>query len=438
MIVRNNLIVLSEFESVPYEQLKLTEEALVELKRQIQDINNKLNTNIIKLFWNKLSTTQYVGLIKLKKYTIQIIPKIYDSNDSKNLEFLTFMIEYLNKQIISFKSLDKGLLDTVKGNLFEYYILLFLKNLRGLILNNIYKSYQKQEDNSSKLRGKILQTLQIKHNYHKKWKFYCQFDELTINNIYNQIIKFTLILLKGQAQMLITKRLINEILSFFNDVSFKHISIDDFKTLLYDRMNIKYKTVIDFCKLIINQSTIRLNPWNFESFYFLFDMNRLFESFLSEFINRNKLHLRVNKRYSITDVKIQYRIGKLFNLFSLICDLVIDYEKNNKKNRLLLDFKYKILSSEKQNLGISQSDFYQMFSYSQSATEKTNDIILLYPKSELESTNFNDKYEHIINSNEKINIYIKSLDLEKIFRSVDETERKHQLLNSLLEIFDIE
>ena len=79
-----------------------------------------------------------------------------------------------------------------------------------------------------------------------------------------------------------------------------------------------------------------------------------------------------------------------------------------------------------------------MFSYSQSAYEKTNDIILLYPKSELESINFNDRYEHIINSKEKINIYIKSIDLQNIFRSVDETERKYQLLNSLLEIFDIE
>jgi len=78
-----------------------------------------------------------------------------------------------------------------------------------------------------------------------------------------------------------------------------------------------------------------------------------------------------------------------------------------------------------------------MFSYSKSAHEKTNDIILLYPKSELEITNFNDKYEHIINSKEKKKIYIKSLDLEKIFKSVDETERKHQLLNSLLEINQI-
>lgn len=37
-----------------------------------------------------------------------------------------------------------------------------------------------------------------------------------------------------------------------------------------------------------------------------------------------------------------------------------------------------------------------MFSYNKSAHEKKNDIILLYPKSELEITNFNDKYEHII------------------------------------------
>ena len=132
----NNTVIFSEFETVSYDDLKnqfssiINEEGSIEnvlfdFKNQIQNVNSKFKSEVIKLYWNKLTTTQYVGFIKLRKFNIQIIPKIYESDDNKNLEFLTYMIEYLNKQIIAIKESDVGYLSSIKGNLFEYFFPIF-------------------------------------------------------------------------------------------------------------------------------------------------------------------------------------------------------------------------------------------------------------------------------------------------------------------------
>ncbi|KKN28882.1 hypothetical protein LCGC14_0849700 [marine sediment metagenome] len=447
MKIVRNLIILSEYESVTFEELRKelsnsfkdidSEKEVLSIINQITLINKKLGIKIIKLLWDKLKATQYVGFIRLRNFVIQIIPKIFQSDDSKNLEFLTYMIEYLNKQIISMKNLDIGLIDSVKGNLFEYYIYLFVKSLRDFLKSEILKTYVKIKKNDTKFKGKLIISQQIKLNYNKEWKYYCQYDKFTLDNLFNQIIKYVLLLLKIQISVLNIKRYIKEILNYLDDVSYKFITLQDFESLQFDRMNMNYKPFIDFCKLIIMQSTINFNTSNLHLFYFVFDMNRLFEAFLSEFIRKNISKLNINSEYKLQEVQIQHILGRLFNNFGLKCDLLIDYQRNGDISTLLLDFKYKLLSSEKKKLGLSQSDFYQMFAYSQSTNRKFQNIILLYPKSELEKINFNETYEHFIKLDKKIKIFIKSIDLEMIFGRKTRSERENLLVIALNQVLNI-
>ena len=154
-------------------------------------------------------------------------------------------------------------------------------------------------------------------------------------------------------------------------------------------------------------------------------------SFLSEFIIKNRNRLKINNNYKFNDVYKKYLLGKLFGRFRLICDLIIDYPINDLDiSRLLLDFKYKILSSDKKNLNLSQTDFYQMFAYSQSGEKKVKYIILLYPKSEIEGINFDEIY---VDNENCIRIYIKSIDLEHIFQESDRYKREMLLIKSLNE-----
>ena len=71
-------------------------EYIKRIKEELQNINNKLGLKVIKLFFNSIQATQYVGFIRLKDFSIQIIPKIYMEEESlnPNLQYLLFILKY--------------------------------------------------------------------------------------------------------------------------------------------------------------------------------------------------------------------------------------------------------------------------------------------------------------------------------------------------------
>ncbi|MEO1928080.1 MAG: hypothetical protein ABGX26_05270, partial [Nautiliaceae bacterium] len=95
------------------------------------------------------------------------------------------------------------------------------------------------------------------------------------------------------------------------------------------------------------------------SFAILFDMNKLFESFVGSCF----------KKYS-KEVKLQHKKFHLFDIekkYGLIPDIVVE----NK----IFDTKWKIIKSLED---ISGSDFYQMFAYAKKYDSK--EVTLIFPK----------------------------------------------------------
>ena len=66
--------------------------------------------------------------------------------------------------------------------------------------------------------------------------------------------------------------------------------------------------------------------------------------------------------------------------FRLKPDLLV---KQGKSTALVMDTKWKLLDSRKNNgtdkLGLSQADFYQMFAYGHKYLQGSGDIVLIYP-----------------------------------------------------------
>ena len=406
------------------------------IKEEIKKINVKLNLKVIKLYFDYIQATQYVGFIRLKEFSIQIIPKIYKDNEVlPNLEYLIFLLKYLKLSGISLKKLDLGLLGKSKGDLFSFLIEMFLIELKKQIIAGLYRSYMVLKDSSQFIKGKLLVNQQIKYNIVKPWLFFCQFEEFMENNPINQIFKYALFLLKNSIQSTNIKKLIDEILILFINVDFIKIEPFHFERIHFTRLNIFYKHLIGFCKLIITQSNINFNKRTIESFYFLFDMNRLFEKFISIFMKRNQNEIKVNNSLKIVDIDDQVVIVSLFDFFNLKPDLIITYLENGKLNKLLLDFKYKILKTEKNKDGISQSDFYQMFAYSQSQFEKFNEIILLYPRaSKLDFKEFKHKYDI---TRKSIKLLIRFIDIEKVYNFKSSFFEKDNLIRELNQILNI-
>lgn len=134
----------------------------------------------------------------------------------------------------------------------------------------------------------------------------------------------------------------------------------------------------------------------------LFPMETLFESYIAELLKKEL----DNREYTIS---IQDRKYYLFDepdrKFLMKPDIVVTSRKN--KSVYVMDTKWKILSENKHNYGITQADMYQMYAY-QKKYSAVN-VTLLYPMTE----NIPTKKGMEFTSEDGVNVRVKFIDLFK-------------------------
>lgn len=364
----------------------------------IEKLNELHKCEILKVSRKYIKATQYVGFVRIKNKTIQVIPKIL-KNYAANLHFLLHMLRYTKK--LSIKDFSLSNLATFKDDFFEILIWLFTKNLRALIERNMKKSYVLLQENSTFLKGKLLVAEQIRKPLLGNLQHYCQFEEFTENNLLNQILKYTVSRLLIQSCNQQSIKLMLQIMADFVNVELREISLADFTKLHFTRLNIEYKPIIELAKLLLLNRTISLEMSKMETFAFMFDMNKLFEEFIYEFMKNHQTALEIKA------ISAQKTLGRLFGEFNMYYDILV---KPYKGEDILIDTKYKITDTSLYHNGLSESDFYQMYTYASSQPKKFYKTILLYPKVAAEDKN----YYHSVDGTE-FKLSTRNIDLEKIW-----------------------
>lgn len=81
--------------------------------------------------------------------------------------------------------------------------------------------------------------------------------------------------------------------ALMSDVAYSPIRPSDLDRIQLDRLNRGYESVLDLCRLLLESSTLNLQTGRVAQFAFVFDMNRLFEEFVAEFLRRHKSRMKV-------------------------------------------------------------------------------------------------------------------------------------------------
>ena len=378
----NKTINIFEYEH-PYKKLDKSKALSDNEKNRLIKINNKLktllkaDTDIITvLHGDRVRTYHYVGVLQVGKRRIQILPKLYrhggaDENKvNEALRNLHFMLGYT----MDLRTGETPVSLFKKGDILEIYISMFLAELEKVLQSSIFKEYITVEENLSTVRGKLLLAQHIKSNATRNLPLaYCQFDELTQDNLINQTIKHTLRILRAASRSYENHRKIEQLLFIFDDISDRAILPYHREKIHFNRLNMHFKPVINKCFMFIRNFSVDLTSGRFEYGGIVFDMNKLFEEFIGRIIKRHK------KDLGLEDYKIelQYNIGKLDKYGTIIPKADIAILKNDKIH-MIIDTKYKI--SRKEKLKPSNQDIYQMIAYS--IAGNCPEIVLLYPKPE--------------------------------------------------------
>ncbi|WP_052100422.1 McrC family protein [Helicobacter sp. MIT 05-5293] len=349
-----------------------------------------------------LVAQNYVGLIQAKSgFCLEILPKTFRTaqesqgfNEAKNTQEAintakNILIEMLKSLKDSpFEESHVAHLKAQKLPLLEIFILIFLNDLENLIKNGLKSDYMVQEENRKFLKGKLLFNENLKYNFAHKERFFTSSDEFSQNIAPNRIIRSTLEFLSKQNLSSKTTRKLAQARFIFADIP-PSANIDKDLSQCQNMRSFKhYRLLLQWCEIFLRRKSFSVYNGDSQAFALLVDMNVLFESFVASemkkwcsdenFRAKNSQYQEVKNIFIKTQEKSKFLAEKEDkNIFQLKPDIV-GYEKDSEEVLFIADTKWKILSTQDRNYGISQSDMYQMFAYL--AKYQCNQGFLIYPK----------------------------------------------------------
>lgn len=291
----------------------------------------------------------------------------------------------------AFQELHKNNYEDISKESFENIIDLLAEILfRGVseqLKQGLYREYINYRDNLSVLRNRLNINGTINNIIQHKSKLDCEFDELSENNIFNQIVKSTIILLIHNKDLQSKQKYqLCTILSFFYDID--QISLKNVKwnNLKFQRNNQPYRMLMNICYFIFDSAvmTTDFGKYRMTTFYEK-HMNRLFERFVRNYYKKHYNHLQPN-----ADV-IKWNIDdSCLSRIDLLPQMRSDVVLRDNTHTLIIDTKYygKIMQECYDKQTIRSGHIYQMFSYLKNYDKNNSGNVsglLLYAKTEDEA-----------------------------------------------------
>ena len=313
-----------------------------------------------------LQAQNYVGIIQAKSGdSLEILPKIHDNDNSNNEEavenskkILLTMLKTLKSH--PFKNINIANLKSLNLPLLEIFISMFLDEVSKLIKIGIKSDYVELEDNLKFLKGKLKISEQIRKNIVHKERFYVCYQEFSTDRAENRLIKSALEFLYRRSKSSRNQRLIREYLFIFDEISSSSDINADFSRLKLNRQTKHYEQALLWGKIFLQNKSFSPYKGNEIAFALLFDMNKLFESYVGNFIKKKR-----------ADVSLQHSEKHLVEEpkgFRLRPDIFLEGE-------FIADTKWKIVKSKDD---ISQADLYQLYAYGKKYD--CGKLYLIYPK----------------------------------------------------------
>lgn len=294
-------------------------------------------------------------------------------------------------------------------NVFDMLAAILNRGISRQLKQGLYREYVTRQDNLAALRGKVDVNGSIKNKIAKKHMMACEFDELSEDNILNQILKAaSLILLRQTHISEENKKFIRKNMLFFANVTEIEPATIRWNKIRYQRNNQNYQMLINICYLIIDSLLLSTETGKSKLPSFLDEqkMCRLYEKFILEYYRYHHPELNANP------VQIPWNVddGIVEFLPVMQTDITIKY----KGKTLIIDAKYYAHTMQQQYDAhtLHSNNLYQIFTYVKNMDKNsTGDVsgMLLYAKTQEQITPDND---FIMSGNR---ISIKTLDLSGEF-----------------------
>jgi len=283
----------------------------------------------------------------------------------------------------------------------------------------LYKEYIEKNEILETLHGRIVLPDTIREYIAQRQRIACEFDELSENNIFNQILKTTLIKLLSSAKVKRERRHdIKRVLLYFETVDTINVNHIPWSRLQINSNNKSYEMLMNICRLALDDMIQTSNDGEKGLPGFLEEnMAGLYERFIREYYRQH-----YGKRLYVSAAQVEWNLtgsakeGTIKFLPKMQTDIMLR-DKANKEKTLIIDAKYysRILQRRFDSASFHSHNMYQIYAYVMNeARGKPGNVsgLLLYAKTE---ENVSDSWTNIIGGNQ---FSVKTLDLNRPFTEI--------------------
>lgn len=231
----------------------------------------------------------------------------------------------------AFQVLKRNNYASIASEKFEHIEDLFAEILsRGIsyqLKQGLYREYVPRTESLPTMKGKIDITKTIKHRIQCQQILSCEFDELSENNIFNQILKTTIsILLQEKIVAKERKNKLKKVLPFFVNINTIEPSIVKWNTLYFQRNNQTYKMLMNICYFVLEGllQTTEDGKYHMATFSDEY-MHRLYEKFVLEYYKTEHPELKTSTSRIKWNIDYQSDNKALELLPCMQSDIMLEY-----------------------------------------------------------------------------------------------------------------
>ncbi|CCB80788.1 mcrBC 5-methylcytosine restriction system component [Helicobacter bizzozeronii CIII-1] len=374
---------------------------------------------------NTLRTQNYVGLLQVRGFCLEILPKVYEGDSTAqhdpscqnslcefdSIEFQEQVMEFVEqlkgesaeqkslesppcrichaKQVlynclatlkgVPFKKIQSAYLGNANLSLLDIFVHMFLEECQQLIKRGLKCDYLRTTKNRTFLKGKLEIVKHLKHNLIHKERFYTTSNEYSLDVPPNRLIKATLKYFKTLVLSPRTQDKFNPVWFVFEEISpTPNTEIDsDFAKSEHATRFREYQSLLAWCRLFLRQTFLTPYSGIDQVHAFLFPMEKLFESFVGYWLQRSIEGYSVslqeeNRKYLMEDENFR-------DYSALVPDIILE----NDKKILILDTKWKVEKDRK----VKKTDLCQVWAYAsvyvssekQQEKQRQVSVYLVYP-----------------------------------------------------------
>lgn len=246
----------------------------------------------------------------------------------------------------------------------DLFAAILAKGVAKQLKQGLYKEYVTEHETLSVMRGKLDMAETIRNRIQRKQKLACEFDELSENNLFNQILKTTMhYLVRDKGVSSEHKIALRKLLVFFDRVALLEPSLIEWHSLRYQRNNRNYQMLLNICYFVMVGMLQTTESGDYKMAAFSDEqMAKVYEKFILEYYRYHHRYLSEAKA-----AKVKWNLDDQNDeaMIRFLPDMQTDIFIKLDEKILILDAKYygKTLQRRMEKATLHSSNIYQIYTY---------------------------------------------------------------------------